>query len=137
MSADPVSFSFGDSPQMADELLGLVLAGKKTATCGALRDFDGTRSSEPMPVVGRQDVVLDGQGRPAALIETLDVAFCRFDEIDADFAEAEGEGPFETWHSGHQTYFTRNGGFDPKMKLVCERFKLVRDLRADQTRPEK
>jgi hypothetical protein len=38
--ADPyagaVTFSFGDNPALADELLALVLAGRKTATCGAL-----------------------------------------------------------------------------------------------------
>ncbi|UYZ67946.1 hypothetical protein LP090_03395 [Moraxella bovis] len=29
-------WSFGDSPKMADELVGLVLDGKKRATCTAL-----------------------------------------------------------------------------------------------------
>lgn len=29
-------FSFGDSPEMADELLALVLAGKKTATVSVI-----------------------------------------------------------------------------------------------------
>ena len=36
---EPIRFSFGDSPELADRLLALVLAGKKTATCGALRDY--------------------------------------------------------------------------------------------------
>ena len=43
-----IQFSFGDSPELADELLSLVLAGKKTATCGALREYGEGR--EPMPV---------------------------------------------------------------------------------------
>jgi broad specificity phosphatase PhoE len=33
--ASAQNFSFGDSPTMADELLALVIAGTKTATCGA------------------------------------------------------------------------------------------------------
>ena len=33
---DAVTFAFGDSPELADELLALVLAGRKTATCAAL-----------------------------------------------------------------------------------------------------
>jgi uncharacterized protein YhfF len=37
-----VTFAFGDSPALADELLALVLAGRKTATCAALRDYAGT-----------------------------------------------------------------------------------------------
>jgi uncharacterized protein YhfF len=37
---DLESFAFGDSPALADELLALVLAGKKTATCwAASREF--------------------------------------------------------------------------------------------------
>ncbi len=31
-------FSFGDSPELADELAKLVLAGKKRATCWAASD---------------------------------------------------------------------------------------------------
>ena len=117
-----ISFQFGDSPELADELLELVLSGVKTATCGALRDYDG---AEPMPQVGRRDVVLDGTGRPACVIETTEVTIRRFCDVDNAFAIAEGEGPYEAWRSGHIAYFERNGGFDPEMPLVCERFRLV------------
>jgi uncharacterized protein YhfF/broad specificity phosphatase PhoE len=126
--ADAQTFSFGDSPQMADELLALVLAGTKTATCGALGDFPA--GSLDMPVVGRRDVVLDGKGNRAAVIETFEVTICRFDEVDEAFARDEGEG-FRTiadWRKGHQEYFERNGGFSPDMELVCERFRLVEAL---------
>ncbi|MBX8813344.1 ASCH domain-containing protein [Ochrobactrum sp. MR34] len=120
---DAFTFAFGDSPELADELLNLVLAGKKTATCAASRDFGA--DGEPMPQVGRRDVVLDGSGRPACVIETTDVTISRFDEVDHDFAEAEGEGDFTEWEKGHQAYFERNGGFEPDMEIVCERFKLI------------
>ena len=126
--ASAQTFSFGDSPAMADDLLALVLAGTKAATCGALRDFPA--GSADMPVVGRRDVVLDGKGRRAAVIETLEVTIRRFDEVDETFAHDEGEG-FRTladWRKGHQEYFERNGGFSPDMELVCERFKLVEVL---------
>ena len=122
------TFYFGDSPQMADDLLALVLAGTKTATCGALRDYPP--GSPAMPVVGRRDVVLDGRGNRAAVIESLEVTIRRFDEVDEAFAYDEGEG-FRTladWRNGHKEYFERNGGFSPDMELVCERFKLVEVL---------
>jgi uncharacterized protein YhfF len=127
--ADAVTFAFGDSPAMADELLALVAAGTKTATCGALRDFE--QGGEPMPVVGRRDVVLDGRGRRAAVIETIEVTIRRFDEVDAAFAHDEGEGDrtLACWRAGHRAYFERNGGFAPDMELVCERFGLVEILR--------
>jgi len=117
-----VTFQFGDSPELADELLALVLAGTKTATCGALRDFN---AQEPVPAAGRRDVVLDGQGRPACVIETLSVLIQRFDQVDEAFALAEGEGPYEAWRDAHIAYFDRNGGYAPDMMLACERFRVV------------
>nr|WP_319518764.1 ASCH domain-containing protein [uncultured Martelella sp.] len=126
-----VTFAFGDTPALMDELLALVIAGRKTATCGALRDV--TESGEPMPCVGRRDVVLDGRGQPAAVIETTEVSIRRFDEVDADFAHDEGEGDrsLATWRQEHQAYFERNGGFAPDMELICERFRLVEVLGAE------
>ncbi|BCH52935.1 ASCH domain-containing protein [Agrobacterium vitis] len=127
-----VAFAFGDSPSLADSLLALVIAGKKTATCGALRDFNP--EGEPLPVVGRRDIVLDGAGRAAAVIETVEVTIRRFDEVDSAFAHDEGEDDqtLEAWRVGHEVYFARNGGFTPDMELVCERFRLVDILKRDQ-----
>jgi uncharacterized protein YhfF len=119
-------WSFGDSPALADELLALVLSGEKTATCGALRDY--IAEGIELPVPGRQDIVLDGHARPAALIEYTEVTQRRFDEVPEDFALAEGEGDFEAWSQGHKDYFARNGGWSPDMMLVCERIRLVEVL---------
>jgi uncharacterized protein YhfF len=124
---DAVKFAFGDTPELADQLLALVLEGHKTATCAALTSFSD--EGEPLPVVGRRDVVLVGQGRPAAVLETTAVMVCRFDEVDAAFAEEEGEGPLDEWRKGHEAYFRRNGGFSPDMELLCERFRLVEVLK--------
>ena len=121
--ANAISFSFGDSPELADALLALVLAGNKTATCGALRDYGA--DGEPMPEIGRRDIVLDGAGRPAAIIETTDLIQHRFDDVPEAFALAEGEGDYAEWRAGHVAYFTRNGGWSPDLMLVCERFRLV------------
>jgi uncharacterized protein YhfF len=126
--AGAIQFSFGDSPELADELLALVLAGKKTATCGALRDYG--KGKEPLPAVGRQDVVLDGAGQPACVVETLSVETLRFDEIDPAFTDREGEGDYAAWRAGHEAYFARNGGFSPEMEVVCETFRLVSVLPA-------
>jgi uncharacterized protein YhfF len=121
-----VTFAFGDSRALCDELLALVRAGRKTATCGALRDFE---AGEAMPVVGRKDIALDWEGQPALVIETVGVEIRLFSEVDADFALAEGEDEtLEGWRDGHRRYFERNGGWDPDMALVCERFRLVEDF---------
>lgn len=121
------TFQFGDSRALCDELLALVRSGRKTATCGALRDF--TAGGEAMPQAGRRDISLDWDGQPALVIETLDVTVRRFCDVDESFALAEGENDsLEGWREDHRRYFERNGGFDPKMELVCERFRLVEDL---------
>ena len=113
-------FAFGDSPAMADRLLGFVLAGAKTATCWSVADGQQTH-------VGKQMVVNDGAGRPRAVIETVSLEQRPFDQVGWDFASAEGEGDetLDDWRDGHRAYFTRNGGFAPDMMLWCERFRLV------------
>jgi uncharacterized protein YhfF len=130
---EQVCFAFGDSPEMADALLALVIKGEKTATCGDARDFEA--GGETPPQVGRRDVVLNGRGQKAAIIETVEVTRKRFDEIDAQFAYDEGEGlrNLDDWRESHQAYFERNGHFSPDMMLICERFRLVEVLSPENT----
>lgn len=124
---DANTFVFGDSEALCDRLLALVRSGKKTATCGAVRDY--TAEGEVLPVVGRRDVALEWDGRPALVIQTVEVTIRRFCDVDADFALSEGEDDsLEGWQRGHAAYFARNGGFTPELELVCERFVLVEDL---------
>lgn len=126
----PFTFKFGDSKELSDRLIRLVREGKKTATCGALREYGPGK--EEMPVVGRQDVALNWDGTPALLLETVEIQHLRFCDVDEYFALAEGENEtLQGWQRDHQGYFERTGGFDPEMVLVCERFRLVRDLEAD------
>ncbi len=121
------TFKFGDSAALSAELLALVRSGRKTATCGALRDYP--ESSADTPVVGRRDIALDWDDRPALVIETVQVSVCRYCDVTEDFALAEGENEtLEGWREDHRRYFERNGGFDPEMELLCERFRLVEDL---------
>lgn len=116
-------FSFGDSPELADKLLALVLHGSKRATCWDARDGQQTE-------VGKRMVARDGSGRPRAVIETVELVQRRFDTVDADFARDEGEGDLtlDWWREAHRNYFTRNGHFAPDMPVWCERFRLVARL---------
>ena len=118
---------FGDSRALCDDLLARIRSGRKMATCGALRDY--REGDEALPVVGRRDVALDWDGRPALVVETTEVTLRRFEEVDEAFALAEGENDdLAGWQRDHEAYFARNGGFDPRMELVCERFVMVEDL---------
>ncbi|CTQ56596.1 ASCH domain protein [Roseibium album] len=121
------TFKFGDSQELSDQLIALIRAGIKTATCGALRDFG--EDGEAMPVPGRRDIALNWDDTPALVIETVQVTITRFCDVQDDFALAEGENEdLAGWQRDHQAYFQRNGGFDPEMELVCERFKVIQDL---------
>lgn len=123
-----VDFIFGDSPELSDRLNGLVLRGVKTATCGALRDYQA--EVEPVPKPGEFAIATDWFGAPVALIKTRTVEIKKFCDVTWAFACLEGEDEeFQGWVAGHTAYFERNGGFDPQMELVCETFELVADLR--------
>jgi uncharacterized protein YhfF len=112
------SFAFGDGPDLADELLDLVIKGVKTATCST-----GDQASTP----GARWIVRDGRGQPRCVIETTEVTYRRFGEVDAAFAYDEGEGDrsLDYWRSAHRNYFGRLGKFSEDMMLMCERFRLV------------
>ena len=124
------AWSFGDGPEMADELGALVLAGRKTATCSALWELEA--EGEPMARPGEKAVILDGRGEPVCVIETTGVEIRRYDEVDEDFAREEGEGDrsLEHWREAHKDFFTRTlpgigRGFAEDMPLVCERFRMI------------
>jgi uncharacterized protein YhfF len=114
------TFALGDSPALADQLLELVIKGVKTATCST---EDEPYTSAP----GERWIVLDGRGEPRCVIETTEVTYQRFNEVDASFARDEGEGDrsLAYWRDAHRAYFGRLGRFSEDMRLMCERFRLV------------
>ena len=114
------SFAFGDGPELADELLDLVIKGVKTATCST---EDEPNTSTP----GERWIVLDGRGQARCVIESTEVTYRRYNEVDAAFACDEGEGDrsLAYWRSAHRNYFGRQGKFSEDMMLMCERFRLV------------
>ncbi|MGL4288408.1 MAG: ASCH domain-containing protein [Phreatobacter sp.] len=126
-------WSFGDSPELADELLGLVLSGSKRATCESLASCQ----ANIMPRVGEVSVILDGAGKPACAIETTGVALMRFGEVDQAFAFEEGEEDrtLASWREAHRGYFGRQGTFSEDMQVVCERFKLLDVFERPESRP--
>jgi uncharacterized protein YhfF len=124
------AWSFGDSPDMADELADLVVRGIKTATAGLLWEYQA--EGEALPHPGDVSIILDGAGSPACLIETAQVEVKPFNQVDAAFARDEGEGDrsLDYWRQAHWRFFTRACrpiGRAPSetMPVVCERFRVV------------
>ncbi|CAG0966544.1 hypothetical protein ANAEL_00940 [Anaerolineales bacterium] len=123
-----VAEGFGDGAALADELGGLIAGGIKTGTCSSLWEWQA--EGNPIPEVGLVTIVLDGKGQPICIIETTEVTV--HNEVDADFARAEGEGDLSLayWQKAHKTFFSRTlpkigKEFSEHMPLVCERFKLI------------
>ena len=121
---------FGDSADLADELLDLVLHGPKRATAGSAQAFE--LASAPLPEVGDLWVAADAAGRPRALLRTTEVRVGPLSSVDDAFAWDEGEGDRSRamWLADHETFFRRQLPtlgltFDDDMPTVFERFELV------------
>jgi uncharacterized protein YhfF len=126
----PTAGYFGDSVELADELLGLVLHGSKRATAGAFDDY--VREGAEVPHEGMYTIALDGSGIPRALLRTTDVRIGPLSSVDDRFAWDEGEGDRtrDSWLREHHRYFERylptvGLAFSPDMLTVFERFELV------------
>ena len=127
---EPSVEAFGDSVELADELLDLVLNGPKRATAGLVADF--TAEQEPLPRIGGHWVVCDGSGTPRAVLRTVDLRLGVIDSVDDAFAWDEGEGDRtrDDWLRGHRRYWhrvcrARGAEFTEDLEVVFERFRVV------------
>lgn len=121
---------FGNTQEMALELVQLVIAGKKLATA-SLAAVNKIKPAEA-PIPGGYSVVTDFLGTPMCVIQTTEIRHLSFEKVDAQFASDEGEGDrtLEYWQDLHRNYFVSEAaglglGFDERSLVCCERFKLV------------
>ncbi|MCD5323357.1 ASCH domain-containing protein [Pontibacillus chungwhensis] len=124
------AWAFGDSKEMADELAELVVKGTKTATASNYMAYE---ESEPLPYVGLHNIILDGDGRAVAIVETTSVKIVPFNEVTAEHAYLEGEGDrsLEFWRKEHERFFRKeleeiDQVFHDQIPVVCERFRLLK-----------
>ena len=125
-----IAEGWGDGPAMADELGALIVQGTKTATCSALWEWEA--EGNPIPEAGYLTIALDGRGEPLCIVETLEISIHKYNEVQADFARAEGEGDLSLnyWREAHRNCFSRvlqkaGKEFSEDMPLVCERFRVI------------
>ena len=122
--------ALGPSRTVADELVGLILSGVKRAQASLERDFSAADDSLPQP--GDHLVVLDGRGRPRAIVRNSHVERRHFDEIDDAFAFEAGEGDLSLrwWLTAHRQDFAERAereGFQvgERVVLILEYFERV------------
>ena len=123
--------SIGDTAAAADAGAAAILNGIKTTTSSPFWDYpDGN-----IPFVGALSLLLDGQGRVLAIVETARVEIRGFGSVDEEFARAYGEGDqtLAWWRSQIGTFYrasaTRHGEeFSDETRIICEWIEVVRRL---------
>jgi len=121
---------FGDSVELADELIALVLDGPKRATAGSVAEDE--HEGEALPQVGDLEIVTDGSMRPRAVLRYTDVRIGPLSSVDDAFAWDEGEGDRSRtyWLDAHTRFFSRflptiGIAFDPDMATIFQRFDVL------------
>ena len=123
------SFHFCMNEKLANELLNLVLAGKKRATSSSLFAYE--KEGSRLPQVGDLSIVTDWDGVPRCVIETTAVNTYKFKDITFEICKREGEDEcLETWRAGHRHFFSEDGKllgfeFSEDMPVIFEDFEVV------------
>jgi uncharacterized protein YhfF len=126
----PVAGCFGDTVELADELIELVLEGTKRATADAVAEREDR--GEPMPRPGDLWIATDGSGRARAVLRTTETRVGPLSSVDDRFAWDEGEGDRTRawWLDAHRRFFQRvlpATGTEPDddPETVFERFEVL------------
>lgn len=121
----PETWSIGHSPEMAEELIELIIGGKKTATSSLLSVYKSGK--EPMPQIGSYRIVTDGKKVPRCVIYITDLFVKKFTEVTEKHAleEGEGDGSLDYWLDVHMKIFSAYPDFSETSDILCERFRLV------------
>ncbi len=128
--SEPVVEWFGDSPELADELIAFVLSGTKRATAGLVAEY--AAENEALPRVGDHWVVCDGSGAPRVVLRTTELRVGPLSSVDEQFAwdEGEYERTRESWLHHHVAFFRRSCerigiDFADDLEVCFQRFRVV------------
>jgi uncharacterized protein YhfF len=121
---------FGASPRLADELLDIVLSGRKRATAELVGEF--VARGDTVPRIGSHWIACDSTGKPRVVIRSTELRIGPFGSVDAAFAADEGEddGSLDSWRREHRRYWTRVSAargavWSEDDEIVFERFSVV------------
>ena len=107
-----------------DELVELVLEGKKTATT--------CLNNSKIPKIGERSILTFENEKKACIVEIKNVIITKFKDITPEMAYLEGEGDrtLEYYRKVHIEYFkTINPNFNDDTEVIFEVFEVVEDLR--------
>lgn len=110
---------------LRDELTALALAGVKTTTAGLFAELEADGDALPEP--GSREVLLDSDGQPVAVIETVDCRVVRLADVDDRHAIDEGEGYADAaeFRVAHERFW--NGYIDDLRRRIGSSFTIDDD----------
>ncbi|MGW2637446.1 ASCH domain-containing protein [Streptomyces sp. NPDC001348] len=117
-----------------DRGVAAIMKGEKTALTGLLEIYEHAGEAVPRP--GRRFCVLDSEGRPAVVVELVEVRIVPVKDVDDAFARAEGRGYADAaeWRTAHEEFFRGEGVseflgrtpvIDDETLVVAQRFRVV------------
>ena len=115
-----------------NELLELVLKGKKRATSSSLTGFRAEGTA--VPKEGELSVITDWDGHPRCVIRTTKVRVIPYKDIPFGLARLEGEDDtLASWRKKHEAFFREEGkalgySFSKDMEVVFEEFEVVETI---------
>ncbi len=125
------SWKFGDTKKQADELVNLIILGKKRATSSLYDSYK--RKKQNLPKIGDKTIIKDSRNKNKCLIVITSVKVKPFKKVSAAFARKEGEGncSLAHWRRVHKKFFIkrlikRKGKFNENILVVCEEFRVLK-----------
>lgn len=122
--------AYGDTVELSRELLDLIIRGKKRAGTSLLWAVEA--DDECLAKAGDIEIVVDHCNVPALITRITRVDVVAFDEVDAAYAlaEGEGDGSLDHWRRSHWEFFLRECARigrvpDARMPVVCSVFELL------------
>ena len=115
-----------------NELLDLVLQGKKRETSSSLASFRAEGTA--VPKEGELSVITDWDGHPCCVIRTTKVRVIPYKDIPFGLARLEGEDDtLASWRKNHEAFFREEGkslgySFSENMEVVFEEFEVVETI---------
>ncbi len=106
-----------------NELISLVLFGKKTATSSLYK------SDMKLPVIGEESIICYDDETEACIIKTVDYKIMKFNEMTENYAKLEGEGDLSLnyWKNVHYDFFKSiDSTFNDESKILFEIFEVVK-----------
>ncbi len=95
---------FGTPGAFRDQLVDLILSGRKTGSTTLRVAYELHDRAQPVPVVGERRALIGSSGEPVAVIEYLEVADTTLGSITLDLASHESSS-LDDWRAAHVAYF--------------------------------